>query len=100
MGLDNPGGNKPFGTAIIDFGLTPSAEAVVTIPQVGLPGNAHMRAWFSGNSTSDNDGPAHLLAQDMLRLVIDQCTGTNFIIHANSMGFLATGQFLLSWNSA
>lgn len=87
------------GTAVINFGSTPSAEASVLVTgQTAITGTTFVEAFMQGSSTGDNDASAHRYAAVALRFIVDDLVaGTGFTIFATSIAGLATGTFNVKW---
>jgi hypothetical protein len=87
------------GTAVLDFGSTPAAEASVAVTgQTGIAADSLIEAWVMGSSTGDNNEGEHLFAGVALKLVCGIPTaGVGFTIYATSMVGLATGTFNIRW---
>lgn len=84
--------------AVVDFSSTPATNKSVFISAPGIPATALIRAWFGGNSTTDNDEISHLMAGVMMTLTAGVCSvGSGFRVHAYSTGGKATGQFQFNW---
>lgn len=47
------------GTATIDFGSSPVAEASFTIAAAGIVAGAHIEVWVQDSSTVSNDNQSH-----------------------------------------
>lgn len=84
---------------MIDYGATPTAQAIVTVGgQAGITATSRVRVWFAGNSMSDNDADAHIMAGALVRLTPSQPVADDgFSIYATNIGGLATGTFRVSW---
>lgn len=87
------------GTAIIDFGATPSAEAsVVVTGQAGLTAGSFVEAFMQGSSTADNTAIDHRWAGVAFRMMVDTVVGgVGFTIYVTSIAGLATGTFNINW---
>lgn len=88
------------GTAILDFGPTPSSQAQIDVSgQAGITVNSRIRTWLSSERhMSDNDENSHLMAGLFMKLVAgDVVPDTGFTIYALSMVGLATGRFRVDW---
>lgn len=87
------------GTAIVDFGATPSSEASVTVMgQDAILSTSHARAWIKGGSTSDNDSRAHMAAAHFCSVTAGGITpGVGFNITVRSPDALLSGTFNVHW---
>lgn len=96
---NSPGTVTRSGTAVLDFGLTPSPEASVSVTgQTGITTASRVRVWFGGNTMSDNDATEHLMAGVLTKLTPSQPVADDgFTIYADNIGGLATGKFRLQW---
>lgn len=87
------------GLATLNFGLTPTVEAQVSVTgQTGLKASSYVLAWVPMKSTADNSLTDHQVAGTFLSLTVGSLiAGTGFTIYANSIGWMATGQFTVHW---
>ncbi len=93
------GGGATVGTAVLDFGATPTLEAsVVVTGQAGILTTSAIDAFVQESSTVDNTTTDHLFAGVSLRLVAGNViAGTGFTIYATSLIGGATGTFNIKW---
>lgn len=87
------------GTATVDFGATPAAEASVAVTgQATILSTSSAEAFLMEDVTGDNDANAHQFAAYSMRPV---CTipsaGVGFTINLLCEIGLATGQFKVRW---
>lgn len=87
------------GTAVIDFGATPTEDAFVVVTgQAGILAGSHVEAFFMRESTSDNGLDEHMEAAAVATLVCGAIVaGTGFTIYAQSIGPLGIGTFNVRW---
>lgn len=87
-----PGTTSRSGTIVLDYGDDPVAEASVSVTgQVGILATSRVRAWFAGNTMSDNGAEEHLMAGALVRLTPNLPTPDDgFTIYADNLGGLAT----------
>lgn len=87
------------GTAVLDFGSTPTDEAnVVVTGQAAILSGSHVEAFFMRESTGDNDVDEHEMAGTLIRLVCGSIVaGTGFTIYAQCLGLQAIGTFNVRW---
>jgi hypothetical protein len=88
-----------IGTATIDFGATPVADASVAVTgQTDITATAYVEAWFMARSTAENDAEAHKQAAAVMRVVCSEPTaGVGFTITAYCLQGAATGTFKVEW---
>jgi hypothetical protein len=93
------GSGASVGTAVLDFGASPAAEASVTVTgQSGILSGSTVDAFIQGGTTADNGAEDHRFAVVALRLIADSVVaGTGFTIYATSISGLATGTFNVKW---
>lgn len=94
-----PGALSHSGTAVLDYGSVPAAEAQVDVlAQAGILNTSRVRAWFSGNAMTSNGITEHLMAGALVRLTPGlPVADTGFTIYADNIGGLATGTFRVQW---
>lgn len=87
------------GTALLEFGDTPSQEAAVVVTgQSGINASAKVQAWWQADTTTFNTADDHLLAASSVSLTSDiPVAGVGFTIHADSNFALWTKQFRVRW---
>jgi len=89
------------GTATIDFGSTPTAEASVAVTgQAAILSSSLCEAWIMADvSTADNDSAAHEALAFMASppVCLSRVAGTGFTIALRLMAGYATGQFKVQW---
>lgn len=87
------------GTVNIDFGLTPSTEATVTVTgQSAILSTSFVEAFIMAGSTATNDSNGHLFAGVSFRLVCgDIVETTGFTIYVTCISGMATGEFQIKW---
>lgn len=87
------------GTAILDFGDSFNDSMNLFVAQSTIPASAHVRAWMSGRSMSDNDANDHILAGLWMRLVTSVATtNSGFTIFAMCLIGKARGKFRVDWS--
>jgi hypothetical protein len=88
-----------LGTAVIDFGATPSTEASVAVTgQSDITSACAVEAWVTARSTAGNDAEAHKQAAVFMRFVCSTPTdGVGFTITAYCLIGYATGEFEIDW---
>ena len=92
------GGNNA--QAEIDFGITPTDGASVSIPIAGMTDADYVDVWIqASDTTADNDATAHSIAAASLRL-IPSCAADTLTIDAHAMFGLATGKFNVRYSYA
>lgn len=94
------GGSANVGTAVLDFGSTPSSEASVTVTgQAAILTTSTVEAFMQGSSTAGNDATDHRFAAVALKFICDSLVaGTGFTIYATSIAGLADGTFNVKWS--
>lgn len=92
-------GSSNVGTAVVDFGSTPSSEATVVVTgQTSIGETPLMMAWIQGDSTASNSITEHLWGGVAFRCVCGSIVvGTGFTIYVYSLGGLVTGTFNINW---
>ena len=87
------------GTAVIDFGSTPSDEASIAVTgQTGITASSKCEAWFMGSTTADNDETDHLMANIMIRTPCGiPVAGTGFTIYGFCENGLTKGTYNVAW---
>ena len=93
------GGGATVGTAVVDFGSTPSTEAsVVVTGQAGVSLSSTIDAFVQGSTTADNTATDHRFAGISFKLLADDIVaGTGFTIYVTTIAGLATGTFNIKW---
>jgi hypothetical protein len=89
----------PTGTAVLDFGATPTDQASVAITsQTGIVAGSHVEAWFMRETTAGNGVDEHEEAAALCPLVCGNIVaGTGFTIVAHPIAALGLGQFTVHW---
>lgn len=87
------------GTATLDFGATPAAEASVSVTgQAAILAGSSVEAWAQGATTAGNNENAHLFAGVGMKLTCGiPVAGTGFTIYATTVAGLATDTFTVQW---
>lgn len=80
------------GTATVDFGSTPLAEASVVVTDAGVTSSAYVEAFVMIDSTGDNDTEAHKHAAASWKLACEPSTGT-FTLYVTALMDLFWGTF-------
>lgn len=90
------------GTAVLDFGATPSDTATVLVPGLsGLTANSHLEAFVqSGDSTGDNDAGSHRQLAYSGKFSCEYVSASSFNINCDLLIGLATGTFKLHYATA
>lgn len=83
------------GTAVIDFGTTPTVEGQVTISNAGFTAQANAEAYIMIEPTGDNDALAHREAGAFMRFVCEPPGTGSMVVHGYVMAGLVTGTFNL-----
>ena len=89
----------PTGTAVIDFGSTPSDTASVVITgQTAIVAGSHAEAFFMGESTASNGVDEHEEAAALCPLVCSAIVaGVGFTIVAHPIAALGIGSLTARW---
>jgi hypothetical protein len=80
------------GTATVNFGSTPVAEASVTVTDAGVTSSAYVEAFVMIDSTGDNDTEAHQHAAASWKLACEPGSGT-FTLYVTALMDLFWGTF-------
>lgn len=80
------------GTATIDFGSTPVADATFTVTQAGVTSSSYIEAYVQGDTTPDNDATDHAFAAVSWRLFCVPGNG-EFQLNVTCLVGLCSGQF-------
>lgn len=99
-GAAGGGGGGLRGTAVIDFGSTPTNEATFVISDAGFVGQAHAEAFVMANATGDNDAGAHREAGMLFRLTCDPPGTGTMGLHVTVLAGLVTGTFNIHYSVA
>lgn len=94
--MTTPGG---IGTAVLDFGSTPSTEATVEVSgQTDITAECFAEAWVMARSTETNTESDHQQAAAFFRVVCGQpVAGVGFTITAYCLVGAVTGTFKVEW---
>lgn len=86
------------GAVVIDFGPNATDRASVTVAgQATIGALSKVEAWFMAEASADHDEDAHILAANLMRLIVGSVVpGTGFTIHAVCEA-RASGKFNLQW---
>ncbi len=89
----------PTGTAVLNFGATPTDEASVAVTgQAAIASGSHVEAYFMRESTAENTLEEHEEAAALCPLVCGAIVaGTGFTIYAHPIAMLGVGQFTVRW---
>lgn len=92
------GGSGPtLGSAEIDFGATPVAEATFTVSAAGVTPSSNVQCFIQADTTADNDADDHRAAGRSFRMV--PTPGTNsFSLDVQCLLGLCTGAFNLRFS--
>jgi len=87
------------GSAVLDFGATPTDEAAVVVTgQAGIVAGSHVEAFFMRESTGDNNEEEHEGMAIYCPLTVGTIVaGTGFTIYATMLAGYATGTFDVRW---
>lgn len=87
------------GTATLDFGATPTDEAVILVSGLsGLTVGTHKEAFVQGDdSTVDNDATDHKFLGLSGRLTCEYVSATEMNARCDLIMGLATGTFTIHW---
>lgn len=87
------------GTAVLDFGATPTDEAnVVVTGQAAIVAGSQIEAWFMAKTTATNGVDEHQEAAALCRLVCGNIVaGVGFTIYAHCLAMLGIGTFNVEW---
>jgi hypothetical protein len=80
------------GTATIDFGSTPVADASFVIADSGVTSASYMEAYVQGDATVDNSASEHAFAAVSWRLFCVPGNGS-FTLNVTCLVGLCTGTF-------
>lgn len=81
-----------IGTATIDFGSTPIADASFVITEAGVTPTSYMEAYVQGDATPDNTAGDHAFAAVSWQLFCIPGAG-EFTLNVTCMVGLCTGTF-------
>jgi hypothetical protein len=84
------------GTATVDFGSTPLAEASVVITDADVTSSAYVEAFVMIDSTADNDASDHRHASASWKLACEPGSG-NFTLYVTSLMDLFWGTFKIRY---
>lgn len=84
------------GTATVDFGSTPLAEANVVVTDASVSSSSYVEAFVMIDSTVDNDTEAHQHAAASWKLACAPGTG-NFTIYVTALMDLFWGTFKIRY---
>ena len=86
-----------FGSAEIDFGATPVAEATFTVSAAGVTPSSNVQCFIQADTTADNDADDHRAAGRSFRMV--PTPGANsFSLDVQCLLGLCTGAFNLRFS--
>lgn len=80
------------GTATVDFGATPLAEASVVVTDAGVSSSSYVEAFVMIDATGDNDTEAHQHAAASWKLACAPASGT-FTLYVTALMDLFWGTF-------
>lgn len=96
--FSGPGITENFGTAILNFGSTPQADADIFVPMPNIRTNSRIRAWIACDTTSTNNADSHIQAGTMLSLTASNVIqGLGFTITGRTIAGLTSGTFIVNW---
>jgi hypothetical protein len=87
------------GTAVLNFGSTPTDEASVAVTgQASILAGSHVEAFFMAESTADNGTDEHAEAAALCPLACGSVVaGTGFTVYAHPLAGLGVGTFNVRW---
>lgn len=88
------------GTDTINFGATPTNEAIVTVTTSGLSEDDHIEAFSMRDTHADNNVDEHEMLAVFGRFSCKYVSATEFTAKCNLIGMLATGNFKFRWAHA
>lgn len=86
-----------YGSADIDFGATPVAEATFTVTAAGVTSLSAVQCFIQADTTSDNTAADHQAAGRSFRMVPTPGTGS-FSLDVQCLLGLCTGAFKLRYS--